>query len=154
VALLWFGLSDMHGLSDPVAASALTNGLSVKSALLPRLRGEWVKGTDRLCFIYVDEASRCGTYVYFPEGRRPGYCVRFDVVGEDVEEEQLIIRPRSETAGGGPSNAGQGVRVSEATLHISEEGTSLTWIEIHDGAPILEVYDRVDDTSGKAGPGR
>jgi hypothetical protein len=154
VALLWFGLSDMHRLSDPATASALTSSVSGKSGLMPRLRGEWVKGADRLCFIYVDEASRSGTYVYFPEGRRPGHCVRFDVVGEDVEEEQLIIRPRSETTSRGASNAGQGVRVSEATLHISEEGTSLTWIEIHEGAPILEVYNRVDDTPGQASPKR
>ena len=154
IALLWFGLSDMHRLSDPATASAVPSRGGGKSTLLSRLRGEWLKGADRLCFIHVDESSRSGTYVYFPKGQRPGYCVRFEVVSEDAAEEQVIIRPLSETASGGQDNGAQAVTVSEATLYIPAHGASLTWIEIHGGSPILEVYNHVDDTFGHPTGGR
>jgi hypothetical protein len=147
VAIVAVGLSDMGQVSGPSMASALSRRASHGSVVLSRLSGQWIKGrgSDLLCFIHVDEVAQRGTYVYFPEGRRPGSCVRFDVVDEDVEEMQVIIRPRSEPSQGA---ADRPTAASEATIHIPEHGRSLTWIEIHDGVPCLEVYNRVEDANG------
>jgi hypothetical protein len=147
VAIVAVGLSDLRSVSGPSTASALSSRTSRNSAILSRLSGQWIRGrgSDLLCFIHMDEVAQRGTYVYFPGGRRPGLCVRFDIVDEDVEEKQVIIRPRSEPSQGATARP---TVTSEATIHIPEHGKSLTWIEIHNGVPRLEVYNRVEDANG------
>lgn len=148
MAIVLFGLSDLRrltGLSaSPLEAEPETRG----STALSRLPGSWESedGRDQLYVSHVDETSQMGTYIRFSENRRPGDYVRFAVIHEDPEREQIVIRQwrvLSSTSQTGLSTVVEG----EATLRIPFDGQSLTWINARGTRPILKVYHRVADTS-------
>ncbi len=85
-----------------------------------------------------------GTYIRFSENRRPGDCVRFAVVPEKSNREQLVIRQWRVLSG--MSHTGiSAVAEGEATLRIPLHGESLTWTDSHGGKPALKVYRRAND---------
>lgn len=148
MAIVLLGLSDLRRLTG-LSASPLEAGPGTRgSTMLSRLPGSWESedGRDQLYVGHVDEVSQMGTYIRFSENRRPGDYVRFAVVHEDPEGEQLIIRQwkvLSGTPQTGVSTAAEG----EATLRIPLHGESLTWINAPGTRPVLKVYRRVADTS-------
>lgn len=147
VALVILGLSDMRRLSDLSASSAKSQRGPHQSGALSRLPGRWVSedGKDRLYFGHIDAVSRRGTYVHFFQNRRPGDLVWFDVIHEDPRGEKLVIRLWSEPPDVAKANLSHKTGISEPTLYLPLRGGSLTWIDIQEGKPILNVYHRVND---------
>jgi len=148
MAIVLFGLSDLRRLTG-LLASPLEGELGTRgSTALSRLPGSWESedGRDQLYVSHVDETSQMGTYIRFSENHRPGDYVRFAVIHEDLEREQLVIqqwRVLSSTSQTGISTVVEG----EATLRIPLDGQSLTWINARGTRPTLKVYCRVSDTS-------
>lgn len=123
------------------------------SAALSRLLGTWASadGNDLLCFVHVDAASLRGTYVHFCEGRRPGRRVRFDVIHEDPKGERLVIRQWSEDMKSVRAGTSGATGALDASIYIPLHGTSLTWIDIEGGKPVLKVHHRVSDAPARIG---
>ncbi|NLZ06444.1 MAG: hypothetical protein GXY19_14845 [Phycisphaerae bacterium] len=145
-ALVLLGLSDLRRLAS-LSASPLWGEPGTRgSTVLSRLPGSWRSedGRDELYVSHVDEASQMGTYIRFSENRRPGDCVRFAVVQEESNREQLVIRQWRVLSG--ISHTGiSAVAEGKATLCIPLNGKSLTWTDSHGGRPTLKVYHRAND---------
>ena len=124
------------------------------SAALSRLLGSWASedGRDLLCFVRVDGSSRTGTYVHFPQRRRPGRRVRFDIIHEDPAGERLVIKQWVKDAPGAKDEpTSRSEQAQDATLYIPTHGRTLTWIDIRGGKPVMKVHHRVKDASGRVG---
>ena len=154
IALVLLGLSDMPRLSDALASPTKSERGLHQSGALSRLPGQWVSedGKDRLYFGHIDAVSRRGTYVRFFQDRRPGDLFWFDVIHEDPREEKLVIRLWSEHPDGAKANVSHETGSSGPTLYIPQQGGSLTWIDIEEGKPVLNVYRRVDDAPAPTSP--
>lgn len=154
VALILLGLSDIRRPADSAAAPAWISEKPQASAALSRLVGKWTSadGKDLLCFVHVDAASLRGTYVHFPEGRRPGQRVRFEIIHEDPKGERLVIRQWSEDLKGAQAGTSGPTGALDASIYIPLRGRSLTWIDIQEGKPVLKVHHRVDDSAALNSP--
>lgn len=154
VALVLLGLSDMRRLSDSLASPTKSEQELHQSMALSHLPGQWVSedGKDQLYFGHIDAVSRRGTYVHFFQNRRPGDLVWFDVIHVDPRGEKVVLRLWSEHPDVAKANISHETGISEPTLYLPLHGGSLTWIDIQEGKPLLNVYHRVNDASAPTSP--
>ena len=135
--IILLGLSDWRPL--PSRVGRLFAGAEQQSALTPssRLPGYWVSesGDHSLCFARIDPASKTGSYVTVSKSHQPCPAVRFTVVREETDGQELVIREIDEQ--------GDTTGRPESVLYLPQRGAAMTRVTIAREHPVLTVYHRI-----------
>lgn len=146
IVLIALSLTDIPRLSNALAVTVTGDRRSFASKTLSRLRGYWTSqdGHQRIHFDRTESNSGSGTYMDCRQGKWLGTRFWFDVVDEDLQNQQLVIRLWEDRSTTSKSKVSLTAGVLRVTLHLDPQGNRLTWIEVEGDSPILKVYRRVE----------
>jgi hypothetical protein len=139
---------------SPSAAASRTGQQQPPSAPSARIVGYWLseRRDHVLCFTAVDPDTREGTYGVVSRGDKKAQTVRFKVLHEETEGEQLVIRKEG-VSGERLVVKHNGARVTyrlqsevpEVTFEVAKDGKSMTRMEIIDGEPVVTTYSNAGE---------
>ena len=132
--IIFLGLSDWRPLASRVG-HLFARG-EPQSTLTPssRLPGYWVSesGDHSLCFARIDPASKTGSYVTILKSHQLCPGVRFTIVREETDGEELVIREIDEQ--------GDATGRPETVLYLPKEGGAMIRVSIAEEHPVLTIY--------------
>jgi len=146
ILLIALSLTDVPRLSNALAVTARGGRKSFASRTLSHLRGYWTSQDEhqRIHFDRTESNSGSGTYMDCRQGKWLGTRFWFEVVDEDLQNQQVVIRVWEDRSIETKSKASLTAGVLRVTLHLNPQGNRLTWIEFEGDSPILKVYRRVE----------
>ena len=140
MGIIALGLGDWRRLKR---CSAFTLGSArerTTASPLARLKGYWFSRAEArvLCFTHVDPLSGLGKYTMVSRQGGPSGEVHFEVIHEEAAGDRITIR----AIDGDAKDSTAGADRSEATLYLDKQNGSLIWADIHQGKPVVVVYQR------------
>jgi len=151
------GILDMRRVANSSAApgdpekSATSGAKQEQAPTTPsaRIVGYWVseRGDHVLCFSPIDPVLRAGTYTVVSRGDKKTDTVRFKILHEEADGEQLVIQKQG-VSGQRLVVKHQGDQIAyhlqsealEVTFNVAKDGKSMTRLDIRDGEPVITVY--------------
>jgi hypothetical protein len=131
--------------------SAISEAGQEQAAATPSARvvGYWVseRRDHVMCFGPIDPVLRAGTYTVVSRGDKQADTVRFKILHEETEGEQLVIQKQG-VSGQRLVVKHQGDEIAyrlqsealEITLNVAKDGKSMTRLDIRDGEPVVTTY--------------
>jgi hypothetical protein len=134
VLIMLLGLTDWRPPASTLTSSFTRGGRRSMSTPSARLPGYWVSesGEHSLCFSRIDPASRTGTYVTVLRNHQLRPSVRFMIVREQPEGEELVIREIDEQ--------GNATGRPETVLYLAKGGGVMIRANLAEEQRVLTMY--------------